>query len=127
MMQGNVTNVTIVGNTIEDIHSAGWAYGIEITPTNIDGVNPPKNITVTENMIQGINDGSVYSVWTNPFIAPYPGVCLIVDNLTIDSTNVVSDASTIEVHYNNFINNGIDAYDESTFNQWFYLNIMKNF
>jgi len=35
MVQGFLDEVTVEGNRIEDIHSAGWCYGVEYTPTNI--------------------------------------------------------------------------------------------
>jgi PKD repeat protein len=33
MIQGNVTDVLIDGNTIQNVHSKGWCYGVELTPT----------------------------------------------------------------------------------------------
>jgi hypothetical protein len=33
MVQGYVNNVDILHNSVTDVHSAGWCYGVEITPT----------------------------------------------------------------------------------------------
>jgi len=108
MIQGNITNVTIEDNLIEDIHSAGWAFGVEITPTNVSDTLPPMNVTVIKNTIRGINDGSIYDVWNtssgNPYFnAPYPGVCVIVEESYLVSAN----ASGIEIHYNNFVDTSV--------------------
>ena len=37
MVQGNLEDVDILDNKIEDVHSAGWCYGVEVTPTASSG------------------------------------------------------------------------------------------
>ena len=38
MVQGLINDATVQNNHIEDIHSAGWCYGVEYTPSNVPGL-----------------------------------------------------------------------------------------
>ncbi|RLI58599.1 MAG: hypothetical protein DRO93_09575, partial [Candidatus Thorarchaeota archaeon] len=111
MIQGVVINVSVADNIIQGIHSAGWAYGIEVTPTASAPANPPQNVTIEGNIVEKVNDGSVYpATITDPYHAPYPGVCFIVDEVSPGSGD--ANASTITAHYNKFINSPVGAYNK---------------
>ena len=111
-IQGVVDGVAITGNTIEDIHSAGWAYGIEITTTAADTANPPQNVQVLNNSISLVNDGSVYNVMLDPFAAPYPGIGLVIDETFPGADD--GDASQVTVTYNDFVNLIVGAFNKDT-------------
>ncbi|OKY78518.1 MAG: Secreted protein with PKD repeat domain [Candidatus Methanohalarchaeum thermophilum] len=69
-VQGDVSNVLAEGNTIKDIHSAGWTYGIVTSPSDNAEVQP-KDVSVLRNNIEEINDGTEYNVFEEVG-APYP-------------------------------------------------------
>lgn len=78
-VQGVVDNVTLSGNTIVNITSAGWAYGIEVSPTGSAPNNPPQNVTIDENDLVNVNYGTVYGTPVSPTGAPYTGVGVVID------------------------------------------------
>ncbi len=53
MVQGVVSNVTVDHNKIMTIHSAGWARGIEVTPT-CASTTVPQGVTIQYNTISDI-------------------------------------------------------------------------
>ncbi|MBN2149132.1 MAG: tandem-95 repeat protein [Anaerolineales bacterium] len=73
MVQGVVDTVIVTLNGISNITSAGWAYGIEVTPTGSAPTTPPQNVTVTNNIVGSVNPG-----YTDPYNPPYPGVGLFI-------------------------------------------------
>jgi len=110
MIQGAVNSVAIDGNVIQDIHSAGWAYGIDITPSA--GGGSPQDVTITNNVVSKVNDGSIYNIdLTEPYEAPYPGVCFIVDETYPGSGD--ADAETVKVNFNTFIETPIGAVNKA--------------
>ena len=79
-------DINILENEIYDIHSAGWSYGVEVAS--------PAEVSVISNYFTGIGDGTVYDVWSNPDVAPFPGVMVAITNS--------ADATEVEVHKNVF-------------------------
>ncbi|HEY1036968.1 MAG TPA: peptidoglycan-binding protein [Candidatus Paceibacterota bacterium] len=57
MVQGVVSGITVDGNKIDSIVSAGWARGIEVTPTAGSTV-VPQNVTITNNSIMGVSSAT---------------------------------------------------------------------
>lgn len=106
--QADVTNVTVTDNEITDHHSAGWGWGIVLT-TSASASGVPSNVTVENNRIAGVNDGSVYDVFTGPNDgrdeAPYPGSAVGIDG--------GADASEATVRQNTLLApNGAESKDE---------------
>lgn len=100
-VQGVVEDVEVVGNTVADVHSAGWTYGVVTTDTgNAPGVSPA-NTRVERNTLEGINDGSVYDVFADRNAAPYPGSAFAIDG--------DSSAAEATVSLNNFLRTPIGA------------------
>lgn len=91
-IQADVNGATITGNQITDHHSAGWVWGIVLTTSeNAEGV--PQNVTVEENHIDGLNDGSVYDVFDGRDqgrgAAPFPGSAVGIDGDALASGTTV--------------------------------------
>jgi nitrous oxidase accessory protein NosD len=107
--QADVTNVTVTGNQITDHHSAGWGWGVVLT-TSGSAPGVPKEVTVENNHIAGLNDGSVYDVFDGPNDgrneAPYPGSAAGIDGN--------ADASEATVSQNNLLApNGVESKDQN--------------
>lgn len=107
--QADVENVTVEDNEITDHHSAGWVWGVVLTPSgSAPGV--PKSVTVAKNDISELNDGSVYDVFTGANdgrdVAPYPGSAFGIDG--------TADASEATVEQNNLLApNGAENKDQN--------------
>lgn len=84
-VQGVVDGTAVVGNRVESVHSAGWAYGVVTTHTNNAPGISPTDTTVTGNTIAEVNDGSVYDVFDDPNSAPYPGSAFAIDGDSLAS------------------------------------------
>jgi PKD repeat protein len=54
MIQGFVDDVLIDGNLIQDIHSKGWCYGVEITPTYVP---PLSSLDIQEFFYEDFESG----------------------------------------------------------------------
>lgn len=94
-VQGVVDGTDVIGNTVEDVHSAGWTYGIVTTHTNnAPGISPTDTV-VESNTIEKVNDGTVYDVFDDPGAAPYPGTAFAVDGDSL--------ASEATANRNNFL------------------------
>lgn len=89
MIQGNVSDIYVLDNTITDVHSAGWCYGVELTQTNIPPEYPaPQRVFVEGNYFARIgNDPEAYN-------AAYPGVMVTIEG--------GMNASLVKVRYNIF-------------------------
>ncbi len=98
MIQGVIEDIEIKNNTIVDMHSKGWAYGIEITPTSSAPTNPPKNVEIRNNDVSKVNDGSAYTLGSGS--APYPGACLSIDA----ASSTPADPREVTVKHNKFVN-----------------------
>ncbi len=88
MVQGVVDGVVISNNTIQHLTSEGWAYGIEVTPTNSAPTSPPLNVVIENNIINNVN------------ATAYPGVGFSVDV----AGTTPADASQVTLNYNHFSN-----------------------
>lgn len=100
-VQGVLDGTSVEGNTVRNLHSSGWAWGIVTTHTgNAPGVSP-KNTTVTWNTVTEVNDGSEYDVFTNLEAAPYPGATFGIDG------NSNADEATVK--FNNFLGSPVGA------------------
>jgi PKD repeat protein len=65
MDQGATWTVDILNNTVYDVHSTGWAYGIEVTPTALDPVTQHFEAYLDfEEDFTGVATGSLPSGWT---------------------------------------------------------------
>lgn len=108
MVQGVVKNVTISNNTVENVSSKGWAYGIEVTPTSNPANAIPQNVSITGNTI------------TNITATTYPGVGLSIDQV---NDNYTADASQVVVLNNKFLDSPVVNKDKNhtlnaTHNYW---------
>lgn len=92
-VQGNVDDVTVSGNTVNGVHSAGWSYGIVTTASGNAPQDPPENVLVEKNRVDTVTDRSVFPN------AVYEGVGFAVDEVTYDN-----DASQSTVTLNDFVN-----------------------
>jgi hypothetical protein len=97
-VQGTVDGVDVVGNTVEEIYSAGWTWGVVLTHTNTgdyDGVSP-KSVSVEGNTVSNLNTaGSRFDPLGDPGGAPFPGVAFGIDGN--------ADADQASVEGNNFV------------------------
>lgn len=107
--QADVEDVTVSNNVIRDHHSAGWVWGVVLTPSgSAPGV--PSDVTVERNHVTGLNDGSVYDVFGGPNdgrnVAPYPGSAVGIDG--------TADATGTTVRRNNLLApNGAESKDQN--------------
>ena len=105
--QADVETVSVENNEITDHHSAGWAWGVVLTSSgSASGV--PANVSVERNHISGLNDGSVYDVFSGSNggrdVAPYPGSAFGIDG--------TADADEATVTQNNLLApNGAESKD----------------
>lgn len=93
MVQADVSIVTIDNNKIEDITTAGWARGIEVTPScGVVGI--PQSVTITNNSISNIVDsaGTDAYVLSIDWCSSVPRIAnaaqVLVEENTFDSTKV---------------------------------------
>lgn len=96
-VQGTLDGVDVIGNTVEEVYSAGWTWGVVMTHTSTGsfGNVSPKNITVEENTIRKLNTvGSQFNP-TADGSATYVG-----NGFGIDGN---SDADEATVTNNNFV------------------------
>lgn len=106
-VQGVLDGVDVRRNRVEDLHSAGWVWGIVNTHTGNAPSVSPKNVTVERNHVSKGNDGSEFDVFDDPTSAPYPGVAFGIDGN--------SDADQATVRFNDFfeIPGGVQNKDTS--------------
>lgn len=108
-VQADVDGATVTGNEVRSLHSAGWAWGVVLTSSgSASGV--PTDVTVEDNRITGLNDGSEFDVFAGSNdgrgAAPYPGSAFGIDG--------EADASEATVRYNNLLApNGAESKDGS--------------
>lgn len=93
-VQNRLEDVEVTGNTIRDIQSAGWAYGVVSTPSSDDSMQP-QDVEVRSNRITEINTG---------YDQEYPGVGLGLDTAggsplekppAADASEVTASANSI--------------------------------
>lgn len=81
-LQAGVDGATVARNRVVDHHSAGWVWGVVLTSSG-SAPGLPTDITVERNHLAGLNDGSVYDVFTGGNggrnAAPYPGSAFGID------------------------------------------------
>lgn len=108
-VQAGATDVSVIGNLVSELHSAGWAWGVVLTPSgSAPGV--PTAVHVEGNHLEGLNDGSVFQVFAGTddgrSSAPYPGSAFGIDG--------TADASEATVQHNNLLApNGAESKDQS--------------
>lgn len=106
-IQADVDGASVTGNRILDHHSAGWVWGVVLTPSaSAPGV--PSDVTVERNHVEGLNDGSVYDVFLGANdgrdAAPFPGSAFGIDG--------DADATEATVRNNNLLApNGAESKD----------------
>jgi PKD repeat protein len=65
MDQGATWNVDILRNEVYDVHSAGWAYGIEVTPTALEPVTKHFQAYLDfQEDFTGLTTGAIPTGWT---------------------------------------------------------------
>jgi hypothetical protein len=106
-VQANVERATVGDNVIVDHHSAGWVWGV-VLATSGSAPGVPSDVTVENNHLAGLNDGSEYEVFTGPNegrnAAPYPGSGFGIDG--------DADAKEATVRNNNLLApNGAETKD----------------
>lgn len=109
-VQADVSDVTVRGNVVRDLHGL-YGYGVVLTSsTSADGV--PSNVHVDYNTLARINDGSVFDVFGaggnegRDAPGPYPGSAVAIDG------EAEADAAT--VRFNNLLTpNGAESKDQS--------------
>jgi len=92
MLQANVSNVLIQGNTISNIDGL-WVYGIVLTPSNLE-TGFPTNVTIKNNVFEGLV-GSLY-----------PSVAIGVDSAI---SGHEPDASQATVRFNSLAGAAVGA------------------
>lgn len=99
-LQADLRNVKVRDNSVSDLHSAGWAWGVVLAGSG-SSPNFPKNVSVTQNDISELNDGSV----SFPGDAPeFPGSSFGID------TGAKANEATVK--YNNLLApNGAESKD----------------
>lgn len=106
-IQARVVGTTIAGNEITDHHSAGWVWGVVLT-SSASAPDIPQDVTIKDNHIAGLNDGSVYKVFAGDDHgrrqAPFPGSAVGIDG------GAHADEATVK--YNNLLApNGAESKD----------------
>lgn len=81
-LQANLDEVAVIGNTVTDLHAAGWAWGVVLTSSQ-SHPNVPKGVVVEANTMDRLNDGTRYP-WNGgnegrDGPSPYPGSAFGVD------------------------------------------------
>lgn len=106
-LQADLTDVAVAGNRVTDLHGAGWGWGIVLTGSESAG-NHPKDVTVTENTVERVNDGSVFDVFAGPNdgrdAVPFPGGAFGIDG------GSQADEATLERN-NLLAPNGVESKD----------------
>lgn len=98
-IQADVDGATVVGNRITDHHSAGWVWGVVLTGS-ASAPGHPKDVTVEDNHIEGLNDGSEFDVFSGANsgrdVAPFPGGAFGIDGgaeageATVEQNNLLA-------------------------------------
>jgi len=101
MIQGVVEGVSVYRNTISSITAGGWAYGIEVTPTDVDPWTSPADINIQENILSTINNVPYQE--EEPHL-PYPGTGVIIGAAGTPTTPHPANASEAVVFNNSFSN-----------------------
>lgn len=72
----------MTGNSVSDLHAAGWAWGVVLTSSD-SHPDVPKDVVVERNTMERLNDGSEFDVFSGPDMgrdaAPFPGGAFGVD------------------------------------------------
>lgn len=93
-IQGNVHDTEVIRNDIENIDSAGWAYGVVTTPSSNAEVSVD-DVRVLGNEIEDVSADE------------YPGVAVGLDTLSGDvGGDVPTEADEVKISYNAF--EGVD-------------------
>ncbi len=104
-VQADVSDVEVTSNEVRDLHSL-FGFGVVLTPSSsADGF--PKDVLVEGNTLEGINDGSVFDVFSGPNggrnAAPFPGSAVAIE----------AEAEEATVKHNNLLApNGVENKDE---------------
>lgn len=102
-VQNQLDSVTVSGNTIRKITSAGWTYGIVTSPSSKNSAQPT-SVLIKENSIEAIGNETV-----NPD-AEYEGVAVGVDTASGNpETDPEANADEVTVTSNDFIETPVGA------------------
>jgi len=115
-IQNQLEDVHVHSNTIEDVHSMGWTYGIVSTPSSVDTIQP-QGVLIENNSINAVGNGDTYDVFANEGEAPYPGTAVGLDTAGGSSEDdPTANASEVLVNNNAFLDvpYGIQNKDRSS-------------
>lgn len=104
-VQADVSDVEVTGNEVRDLHS-DFGFGVVLTTSSsADGV--PKDVLVENNTLEGINDGTVFGVFSGSNSGrdapPFPG----------SAVGIEAEAEEATVRGNNLLApNGVENKDE---------------
>ena len=100
-IQNQLSHIEVRNNTVTNIHSAGWSYGIVSTPSS-EHTTQPENVLISGNSISAVGNGDEYDVFTSEG-APFPGVAVGLDTASGDyEANSPADANEVTIRRNNF-------------------------
>lgn len=81
-LQASLDGVSVTGNTLTDLHSAGWAWDVVLTSSE-SHPDVPQDVVVEGNTMDRLNDGTEYAVFEGGNAgrdqAPYPGSAFGLD------------------------------------------------
>lgn len=104
-LQADLTGIDVTGNSVTDLHSSGWVWGIVLAGSSSAG-DHPKKVRVQDNTMDRLNDGSVYDVDEERDTSPFPGSAFGID------TGAVASEATVK--YNNLLApNGAESKDQN--------------
>lgn len=104
-LQADQTDTEVTGNSVTDLHSSGWVWGVVLAGSS-SADDHPKNVLVQDNTMDRLNDGSVYDIDEGRDGVPFPGSAFGIDG--------GAKADEVTVKYNNLLApNGAESKDEA--------------
>lgn len=110
-VQGEVTEAYVRGNEVSNVHSAGWTWGLVLTPSG-GPQGPPSGVVAKGNSFDKINEGAVYDVFADVGAAPYPGNAFGIDES--DSGADDGNANGVDLQGNNFLEVPVGTVNKDT-------------
>ena len=123
MVQGYLSDVTVMDNRLEDVHSAGWCYGVEVTPTastSFDSFAPvdfyledfttcPGSWTTTDPSGDGTwFCSSTQPSWTITPMGSVAGTFMMIDDDSNDGNNNAEELISPVINCANYENIYLD-------------------
>jgi surface glycoprotein (TIGR04207 family) len=114
-IQNQLRDVHVHDNTIQEVYSEGWTYGIVSTPSSKETVQP-EDVLIEGNTIDSVGSGDEYDVFDDEESAPYPGVAVGLDTASGSvEEDPAANASELTVSQNDFVDvpTGVQNKDQS--------------